>query len=189
TPPPMQPLSAQQTAPAQPSPWSPPAAPVVPAHAQVAPPAIAAPVVAAPQVAAAAAGKRKAPDEAASKGKFRETMWFKKGDLDAEAAQRAAAEAARTGKTVDQDKADSLPIDERYKDDGSITRGDKDKYSLRSGHTQAIPAMGGGRRSGGLKKVSEDALVSEMKGGRAPILIAIAIGVIAIIAIVAMIAR
>jgi hypothetical protein len=196
TPPPMQPLAMPQ--PQTPSPWSPPAgapqpAPPVVAPPVVAPPVVAAPVVAkpqvaAPQVAAAAAGKKRGGDEGASKGKFRETMWFKKGDLDAEAATRAAEEAARTGKTVDQDKADSLPIDERYKDDGSITRGDKDKYSLRSGATQAMPAMNKQQR-GGSSKVSEDALVSEMKGGRGPILIAIIVGVIAIVGIVLLVAR
>ena len=41
------------------------------------------------------------------KGKFRETMWFKKGDLDAQAAVAAAEERARTGKDVGTDKADS----------------------------------------------------------------------------------
>ena len=34
-------------------------------------------------------------------------MWFKKGDLDAQAAQAAAEERAKTGKEVATDKADS----------------------------------------------------------------------------------
>ena len=121
------------------SPWAPPAsngaaaaAPPVVAPPVVAPPVVAPPVVAAPQVAAAPAGKGKsAPKEEAkgAKGKFRETMWFKKGELDAQAAENAAASARSTGKDVATDKADSLPIDERYKDDGSISRGDKEKYA------------------------------------------------------------
>src|SRR5690606_8264760 len=100
------------------------AAPVVPAA-----PVVAAPVVAAPKAATAAApaGKKKPADERdGDKGKFRETMWFKKGDLDAQAALAAAEERARTGKDVASDKADSKPIDERYNDDGTITRGDKE---------------------------------------------------------------
>ena len=104
---------------------------------------------------------------AATKGKFRETMWFKKGDLDAQAAQAAAEERARTGKDVATDKADSLPIDERYKDDGSITRGDKEKYSLRTGATQMMAAVDAiARRQPSGTKVSEDALIGEMKKGR-----------------------
>ncbi|HUJ57959.1 MAG TPA: serine/threonine-protein kinase [Kofleriaceae bacterium] len=167
-------------APAAASPWAAPAAqpaPPVIAPPVVAPPVVAAPVVAAPVlaaqpaapvVAAAPAGKKKPVDE--QKGKFRETMWFKKGDLDAQAAQAAAEERMRTGKLADSDRADSLPIDERYKDDGSITRGDKEKYSLRTGGTQMMPAIDerGARTDG---KVSEDALIGEMKRGRGVVII------------------
>ena len=168
------------------------AAPVV-APPVVAAPVVAAPVVAAPQVAAQPAGKKKA-EEPGSKGKFRETMWFKKGDLDAQAAVTAAEERARTGKDAGSDKADSLPIDERYKDDGSISRGDKEKYSLRTGATQMMSTVqdpknksSGASMSGG--RVSEDALIGEMKGGRTKY---IAIGVavlIALIVIVVLVAR
>jgi hypothetical protein len=175
-----------------PSPWSPPvqqpvvAAPVVAAPVLAAP-IVAAPQVAAPQVAAQPAGKKKASEEPATKGKFRETMWFKKGELDVQAAQAAAEERARTGKDVAADKADSLPIDERYKDDGSITRSDKEKYSLRTGATQMMAAVRdqpeeGGRRGG--KRVSEDALIGEMKGGRTRLLV-IAAFVLIIIAVIA----
>ena len=46
------------------------------------------------------------------KGKFRETMWFKKGDLDAQAAVAAAEERARTGKDV-ADRQGRLAADGR----------------------------------------------------------------------------
>jgi hypothetical protein len=104
-----------------------------------------------------------------AKGKFRETMWFKKGDLDAQAAVAAAEERARTGKDSTGDKADSLPMDERYKDDGSISRGDKEKYSLRTGGTQMMPAMKDNAASS-MGRVSEDALIGEMKSGRGKII-------------------
>jgi hypothetical protein len=179
------------------SPWSAsaPTAPVVPGApmAPSAPVAPAAPVVpsapqvAAPVVANAPAGRKK-PDDP-SKGKFRETMWFKKGDLDAEAAVAAAEERARTGKEVATDKADSLPIDERYKDDGSISRSDKEKYSLRTGATMMMSAMPDQRPDGGTSKVGEDVLVGEMKGGRKWVLIAIIGAVVAIAVIVALFAR
>ncbi len=164
------------------------AAPVVAAPV-VAAPVLAAPVVAAPQVAAQPAGKKKA-EEPGSKGKFRETMWFKKGDLDAQAAVTAAEERARTGKDAATDKADSLPMDERYKDDGSISRGDKEKYSLRTGATQMMSAVQDPRNKGASGdsmssgKVSEDALIGEMKGGRTKYLV---IGVAVLIVLVVII--
>jgi len=163
------------------------AAPVVAAPV-VAAPVVAAPVVAAPQVAAQPAAKKKA-EEPGSKGKFRETMWFKKGDLDAQAATTAAEERARTGKDAAPDKADSLPMDERYKDDGSISRGDKEKYSLRTGGTQMMSAVQDPRNRGGAgestsgSKVSEDALIGEMKGGRTKY-IAIGLAVLVVIILI-----
>jgi len=164
------------------------AAPIVAAPV-VAPPVIAAPVIAAPVVAAPAGRKRAGGEDGGSKGKFRETMWFKKGDLDAQAAVAAADERAKTGKDAGADKADSLPIDERYKDDGSISRGDKEKYSLRTGGTQMMSTVGhdkGGSES--MTKVSEDALIGEMKGGRGKIFAAIGIGLAVVIAIIVFIA-
>ena len=183
------------------SPWAAPAgapaAPVMPAPAAplVAAPVVAAPVVAAPVVAAPAAaaaqpaGKQKAGEPAGQKGKFRETMWFKKGDLDAQAAVAAAEERARTGKDAAADKADSLPMDERYKDDGSISRGDKEKYSLRTGATQMMSAIKQDAAGHSMNKVSEDALIGEMKSGRSRVLIAIAIAVVAIVLLIVLVAR
>jgi hypothetical protein len=153
-------------------------APARPSQPVVSPPVVAKPIVAtpaAPVVGGAPAGKKKSAEDAASKGKFRETLWFKKGELDAAAAQVAAAEAAK-GKDV-ADKADTLPIDERYKDDGTISRSDKEKYSLRTGATQMMASVKDNPAAsrGG---VSEDALIGEMKSGRRTILIAIVLGII-----------
>ena len=188
--------AATAPAPQAPSPWASPqqapAAPVLQAPVVAAPvlqaPVVAAPQVASPQVAAQPAGKQRAPEPAQQKGKFRETMWFKKGDLDTSAAVAAAEERARTGNEVDKDKADSLPMDERYKDDGSITRGDKDKYSLRTGATQMMPAITDGAGQS-MNKVSEDALIGEMKGGRSKVIIGIIVAIVAVIVIIAMAAR
>jgi len=142
-----------------------PPPPVVPP-----PPVIAAPVV---QNAPAPQGKKSKAPEADNKGKFRETMWFKKGELDAQAAQAAAEERAKTGKDA-TDKADSMPIDERYKDDGSITRSDKEKYSLRTGATQMMSRVQDPNDpNASISKVSEDALIGEMKGGRTWVVFAI----------------
>ncbi len=172
-----------------------PAAPIVAAPAA---PVVAAPVLAAPVVAqqqsVAPAGKKRAEAAGggdANKGKFRETMWFKKGDLDAQAAVAAAEERAKTGKDATADKADSMPIDERYKDDGSISRGDKDKYSLRTGATQMMSVVNPNAKGGSgesMTKVSEDALIGEMKGGRGKIFAAIAAGLVILIVIIVLVA-
>jgi hypothetical protein len=116
-------------------------------------------------------------------------MWFKKGELDAQAAQAAAEQRARTGKDAATDKADSLPIDERYKDDGSLSRSDREKYSLRTGATMMTAARRGSGANASPGKVSEDSLIDEMKGGRNRILAAIAIGLVVIALIAFLLVR
>ncbi|HTL34472.1 MAG TPA: protein kinase [Kofleriaceae bacterium] len=183
------------------SPWAAPAqtpaAPVVaaPAPAPAPAPSAFAPPPAAPQAPMiapqpAAAGKRKSGGDD-GKGKFRETMWFKKGDLDAQAAIAAAEERARTGKDVATEKSDSKAIDERYNDDGSITRGDKEKYSLRTGGTQMMSAVQDPKRKNASQslKVSEDELVGEMRGLPLWIKIAIPAGLLAVVLIIIWFAR
>jgi hypothetical protein len=119
---------------------------------------------------------------------FRETMWFKKGELDAQAAQAAAEEHARTGR-VTVDKSDLLPIDERYKDDGSLSRTDKELYSLRTGATVSTAAVRADSHPGASHRVSEDALIGEMKGGRNRIIAIIAVAVVAVILLILLVAR
>jgi hypothetical protein len=142
------------------------------------------------------------------KGKFRDTMWFKKGELDSQAAEAAADEHARTG-NVTSDQADHLPIDERYKDDGSLSHTDKQRYSLRTGATQSSAALRDGAGPSGADrvsekvsdkvsdkvsekvsdKVSEDALIDEMKGGRGRLVAIIAVAVVVVALLVFLIAR
>ena len=126
-----------------------------------------------------AAGKKKPGDERkAQRGKFRETMWFQKGDLDAAAAEAAAEERAQ-GKDVDLDRADSLPIEERDTDDGSTHSTPAQRYSPKPGSTQVRPANRGAAGASG--KVSEDELIDEMKGGRAKLIMVIAVVVVLLI--------
>src|SRR5690606_30053500 len=111
---------------------------------------------------------------------------------DAQAALAAAEERARTGKDVTTDKADSKPIDERYNDDGSITRSDKEKYSLRTGATQMMPSLKDadiGKASQSMTKVSEDELVGEMKRLPVWLIVAIAGAVLGIVGIIVVLAR
>jgi hypothetical protein len=137
----------------------------------------------------ASGGRSSNPSGDDAKGTFRETIWFKKGELDAQAAQAAAEQRARTGKDAATDKADSLPIDERYKDDGSLSRSDREKYSLRTGATTMTAARRGSGANASPAKVSEDSLIDEMKGGRNRILVAIAIGLVVIALIVFLLVR
>jgi eukaryotic-like serine/threonine-protein kinase len=155
-----------------------PAAPVIPA----APAVPAAPVVRSSPMLGTKKGR-----STDAKGRFRETMWFKKGELDAQAAEAAAAEHARTGKIV-TDKSDLLPIDERYKDDGSLSRTDKELYSLRTGATVSTAAVSE-PAPGASIKVSEDALIGEMKGGRNRIFAIIAVAVVALVLLIVLLAR
>jgi hypothetical protein len=142
--------------------------------------------LAAPVVSPLLAARGKAGDD--PKGKFRDTMWFKKGELDAQAALAAADEHARTG-NVTSDKVDHLPIDERYKDDGSLSHTDKELYSLRTGATQSNTALREPATQSGTDKVSEDALIDEMKGGRRRMLAIIAVVLAVVAVLVFLIAR
>jgi hypothetical protein len=142
--------------------------------------------LAAPVVSPLLAARGKPGEDA--KGKFRDTMWFKKGELDAQAALAAADEHARTG-NVAHDKADQLPIDERYKDDGSLSHTDKQLYSLRTGATQSTTALRDTATQSGTDKVSEDALIDEMKGGRNRLLAIIAVALAVVAVLVFLIAR
>ena len=162
-----------------PLPQAAPAAPVMP----VAPsPATAAAAAASPAQSMAGKDKGKRKEGGKKKGPFRETRWFKKGDLDAVAAE----EAARSGDGAAQDKVDMLPMEDRYKDDGTLTSTDAERYSLRTGQTSAMPAMRD--VPGASSSVSERDLIGEMQGGRTKVFIAIGIGVVAIGVIVAMFA-
>jgi hypothetical protein len=144
-------------------------------------------VLATPMLAVAAGKKANRVEDPRSQ--FRDTLWFKKGELDAQAAQNAAEERA-VGNELAHDKADMLPIDERYKDDGTLSRSDKEKYSLRTGATAAHNALRDSAVSASMSnKVSEDALIGELKGGRNLVFGIIAIAVIVVALIVFLLAR
>ena len=128
-------------------------------------------------------GKNKLDNRSKKKGQFRETLWFKKGDLDAAAAE----EAARSQDPTQQDKADSMPMEERYSDDGTITRSDAERYSLKTGQTSQMPVFPAGQLAGA--SVSEQDLVGEMKSGRKIIFILIGVGVLVLIGVIALFAR
>lgn len=109
---------------------------------------------------------------------FRETLWFKKGALDAEAAAKAAQAAAK-GQDV-LAKSDNLDADQRYIDDGSITSSDRAKFSVRSS-TNSISPQNRTRR--GTDGTSADSIVGEMKSGRMKYVVIAVVGILALIAV------
>ena len=85
-------------------------------------------------------------------GKFRETLWFKRGETDEPAVDESVPQDCQR------------PVEDRYLDDGSVTNADRDAYSVRTGATQWVPRV---------EVLASDpidvALVAELKRGRAGI--------------------
>ncbi len=90
--------------------------------------------------------------------KFRETLWFKKGDLDAKAAQAGGDEPIGA--------ADLLPIEDRYLDDGSVNNDDSAAFSMRTGSTQFVPVVGDVAPAAASEASTLHVLVREMKRRR-----------------------
>jgi hypothetical protein len=136
--------------------------------------------------AGAGAGPSKPPGAV---GAFRETLWFKQGDVDQMVADaRAKLEAARDKPgTAPVPEAELLavvdkPLEDRYVDDGTVTVDDRKAYSLRSGATStALPAVGGVVPG---ERMSEAEILGEIGGGkRAAIIIAAVVVVLALVGV------
>jgi hypothetical protein len=120
-----------------------------------------------------------------SPANFRETLWFKKGDVEQMVAEaKAKAQAARGGKASIDDLPleETKPLEDRYVDDGSLTAEDRKKFSLRSGGPAAAPVPPVGGSIPG-ERMSESEMLGEIGGGKR-----IAIVVIAVAVVVALIA-
>jgi hypothetical protein len=119
------------------------------------------------------AGAQPAPTpKQAAGGTFRETLWFKKGDVDQMVAEaRARVEAARGKGPAEEPEApaeDARPLEDRYVDDGTVTTEDRKKFSLRSGGTAtALPTVG----SVPGERMSEAEMVGEIGGRKRMIII------------------
>jgi hypothetical protein len=160
------------------------------------------PVSATPPPQAMAVGPTPGPaptPKPAAGGNFRETLWFKKGDVDQMVAEaRARVEAARAkGIAVSEADAEvaaqvaaaaAAPeeaagqLDERYVDDGTLTADDRKKFSLRSGATStALPTVGGSMPG---ERMSDAEVMGEIGGKKKIVIIAIAVVVLALIGVV-----
>src|SRR6185437_8228058 len=146
---------------------------------QVTPP----PVAAAPPPAAGAG-----PARATGAAAFRETLWFKQGDVDQMVADaRAKLETARAkgvpapGPEPEVPPDDAKPLDERYRDDGSLSVDDRKKYSLRSGATSAALPTVGGVVPG--DRMSAEEMMGEIGGGKRTAIIVAALAVVVAVVI------
>lgn len=141
-------------------------------NGQVAAKPAAAPAPAARAPAAATAKASPGAKAAGKKGGFRETGWFKKGELEEEFAKKAA----------EMQKDDPLAgpsMTEPVVDESSITAEDRARLSLSTGHTQAMPVIKAVALPG--EKMSDEDLLAEVDSSKKWMVIAgIAVGVLAL---------
>ena len=109
--------------------------------------------------------------------KFRETLWFKKGELDAD----EAIAATDAEDDLAPAAADLLPVEDRYRDDGSLTEEDRLLYGVHTGSTQHIEPIQDGDEE---LAMDDREIVGEMKRGRRPVLALCAAGLAGIAALV-----
>ncbi len=152
--------------------------------AQATPPPVA-PAPAAVPAAAGGAGPAKATGAAA----FRETLWFKQGDVDqmvADARAKLDASRAKSGPGAAPVPApepeavvaevEAKPLEERYRDDGTVSVDDRKKYSLRSGATStSLPTVGGVVPG---DRMSAEEMMGEIGGGKRTVIIIAAVAVV-----------
>jgi len=130
------------------------------------------------------AGKGAPPKAGAA---FRETLWFKQGDVeqmvaDAKAKLQATGKAAAEGPVVAED---ARPLEDRYVDDGSVTVEDRKKFSLRTGGTATGLPVPNVALPG--EKMNEREIVGEISGGRRTLILVIAaVVVLALVVVIAM---
>ena len=115
--------------------------------------------------------------------KFRETLWFKKGEKDAEVAQEVDTSDVMAPTAVDM-----LPVEDRYADDGTLLASDSMAYGIHTGTTEYIqPIMLETiTREPSGTTLNEKAMVRDLKRGRVAVVAAISAGAVAVIAIVVM---
>jgi eukaryotic-like serine/threonine-protein kinase len=128
-------------------------------------------------------------------GNFRETLWFKKGDVDqmvadARAKAAAIAEAKKVAASAEAEPPiaelaageEAKPLEDRYVDDGTVTVEDREKFSLGSASNKvaARAATVPGER------MSESEMIDEIGGGKRLVIIGIvAAVVVALVAVIA----
>jgi hypothetical protein len=134
-------------------------------------------------VAPAAAAAPKGPSDDSKSGvkpAFRETLWFKRGDVDqmvADAKAKMSANRSDTGEVPE----DVRPLEDRYVDDGTVTTEDRKKFSLRAGGTAVAQSQSAAKLPGA--GMSEKEVMEEIAGPRRTMIYVI-LGVVVAAAIV-----
>ncbi len=131
-----------------------------------------------------------APPKSGAGAAFRETLWFKQGDVEQMVAE-AKAKMQATGKPPSEGPIgaeDARPLEDRYVDDGSVTVEDRKKFSLRTGGTStSVPAVGSEVPG---QKIDEREIVGEISGGRRTLILVIAaIVVLALVVVIVMMVK
>ncbi|HEY8141056.1 MAG TPA: hypothetical protein VIG06_00240 [Kofleriaceae bacterium] len=116
--------------------------------------------------------------------KFRETLWFKKGELDS----HEAARAAEGDDDLAPGAVDLLPREDRYRDDGSLTRTDSHSFGVRTGKTSFLTALPDASIGAAVAQYAEHNMVQDMKRGAALRLVVIGAGLLALAAVLATLA-
>ncbi len=112
--------------------------------------------------------------------KFRETLWFKKGELDA----REAARAAEGDDDLAAGAVDLLPGEDRYRDDGSLTRTDSHTFGVHTGKTSFVGKIDASIGAAVVAYAERD-MVGEMKRGTAIRLMMVGGALLAVAALIA----
>src|SRR5262249_39126485 len=117
-------------------------------------------------------------------GGFRETLWFKKGEVEQFIAQKAAAEKEEGAPSPEAPAEDIRPLEDRYVDDGSVSAEDRENFSPGTGRTvfgmrDGPPAPA--RAIPGERMSAEDMIAEIHTGRRIGVYIAIGIGVLVLI--------
>jgi hypothetical protein len=113
--------------------------------------------------------------------KFRETLWFKKGELDA----REAARAAEGDDDLAAGAVDLMPGEDRYRDDGSLTRTDSHTFGVHTGKTSFVGKMPDASIGAAVTAYAERDMVGEMKRGTAIRLMLVGVALLALAVLVA----
>jgi type IV secretory pathway VirB10-like protein len=112
------------------------------------------------------------------KAAFRETAWFKKGELEEELA-KAAAIAAQADPLAGGGTGPEAVVDE-----GSLTAEDRARLSLKTGRTEAMRAVNPNQIAPGGDRMSEREMLAEVDSSRRwLVLIGLGIAVLAIAAV------
>jgi hypothetical protein len=112
------------------------------------------------------------------RAKFRETLWFKKGEKDAQVAAETDPHDVMAPKA-----ADLMPIEDRYNDDQEdLAPIDSIAFGIHTGRTEYLPTLTA--TDHGDDPVDEALMIKDLKRGRRKVFAMIGAGAVAVVAVV-----